>query len=72
MVRKQGLSQTEVGGRSAEVVRWQQCSLSLLPVLNYPVLVSLLGAIAHYQHGMVHIITVAIFVIVHTYETNCG
>lgn len=31
---------------------------------------SLLGAIAHHQHGMVHIITVAVFVIVHTYKAK--
>lgn len=44
----------------------------LLPVFNYPVLVSLLHAIAHHQHCMVHILTVAIFIIVYTYETNRG
>lgn len=35
-------------------------------------LVPLLDAIAHHQHCMVHILTVAIFIIVHTYETNQG
>lgn len=37
-----------------------------LPVFNYPVLVPLLDPISHGQNRMVQIITIAVFIIIHT------